>query len=629
MSATENPPRNAYFGELHVHTAWSLDAFVLASLNGPDEAFRYAKGEVRSRSSLNNEEENGLRRPLDFAAVTEHAEWLGEYGLVVDPTYTPTGDAARERVERYRGTQIPGADGRAGDVHSMVEVVISGMVRPDPTRLDIGATEAEVLEAGRTVWRRIVEIAERHNAPGRFTTLNGFEWTPTPGGVNFHRVIIFRGNDVPDLPLSNYEASHPEQLWDWLETAAGGPDNALAITHNANFSNGQMFNPRYSDGREIDEAYARRRALWEPLAEMFQSKGSSETMPALSPQDAFADFEIVASQAFQQVTGSSSGSTGQMRWGTVRGAVLEGLRQQERVGVNPFQIGFVSGNDGHSGTPGNSEAKDWSGGNAYLDDTADLRLHGVIEGGLPSVLLNPAGLTGVWATENTRDALFDSLRRRETFATSGVRLAPRMFGGWDLGAADVGDLVAAGYRKGVPMGAELPERPATAVAPTLLVHAAKDALGANLDRIQVVKCWTARGILFEKVFDVAASDGRTPDPRTGHLAALASTVDVANATYRNDVGRPSCPRRGRIPSSIRRSPVRTTRAPSRSRRRGGRRTTRSSTGCRSRRPCRPRSSSEPGRPRSGTPRASTIGPSDRWSMACSRSPSSPTGASCR
>ena len=431
--------------------------------------------------------------------------------------------------------------------------------------------------------------------------------------------------------MSNYEASHPEQLWDWLETAAGGPDNALAITHNANFSNGQMFNPRYSDGREIDEAYARRRALWEPLAEMFQSKGSSETMPALSPQDAFADFEIVASQAFQQVTGAVHARTGQMRWGTVRGAVLEGLRQQERVGVNPFQIGFVSGNDGHSGTPGNSEAKDWSGGNAYLDDTADLRLHGVIEGGLPSVLLNPAGLTGVWATENTRDALFDSLRRRETFATSGVRLAPRMFGGWDFGAADVGDLVAAGYRKGVPMGAELPARPAGAAAPTLLVHAAKDALGANLDRIQVVKCWTARGMLFEKVFDVAASDGRTPDPRTGHLPGPRQhgrrRERHVSQRHRRDraVRRP-----GRIRSSIRRSPARTTRASSRSRRRAGRRTTRSSTGM-------PIPTNVPAavQQRAWTSpdlvhaRASTIGPSDRWSRACSPSPSSPTGASCR
>ncbi len=333
-----------------------------------------------------------------------------------------------------------------------------------------------------------------------------------------------------------YEASHPEQLWDWLETAAGGPGNALAITHNANFSNGQMFNPRYSDGREIDEAYARRRALWEPLAEMFQSKGSSETMPALWPHDAFADFEIVATEMFQKFSGASTGADGQMRWATLRGGVMEGLRQQERVGVNPFQIGFVSGNDGHSGTPGNSEARDLAGGNASLDDTPELRLYAMVEGGIPSVLLNPAGLSGVWATENTRDALFDGLRRRETFATSGVRLVPRLFGGWDLGAADVPDLAEAGYRKGVPMGSELPARPAGVAAPTFLVHAAKDALGANLDRIQMVKCWTSRGMLFEKVFDVAASDGRTIDPRSGHLPLVGNTVDVSNATYRNDIG---------------------------------------------------------------------------------------------
>ena len=535
MSPPANPLRNPYFGELHVHTAWSLDAFVLAALNGPDEAFRFAKGEA-SASSLNNAEETRISRPLDFAAVTEHAEWLGEYGLIVDPDYAPEDPEARERVERYRATQIPGEDGRAGDLHSMVEVVISGMVRPDPTRLNLGAPEKEVLEAGRTIWRRIVEIAESHNDPGRFTTLNGFEWTPTPGGVNFHRVIIFRGNDVPDLPLSNYEAQHPEQLWDWLETAAGGPGNAVAITHNANYSNGQMYNPRYSDGREIDEAYARRRALWEPLAEMFQSKGSSETTPALSPHDPFAGFEIVASQAFQQIAGASTGSSGQMRWATVRGGLQEGLRQQERIGVNPSPVGFVSGNDGHSGTSGNSEAQNWTGGNAYLDDNADLRLTGVIEGGIPSVLFNPAGLTGVWATENTRDALFDALRRRETFATSGVRLMPRLFGGWDLGGADAGDLAAAGYRKGVPMGSELPGRPATAAGPTFLAYAAKDALGANLDRLQIVKCWTERGMLFDKVYDVGASGGRAPDPRTGTLPPVGDTTNVSNATYTNDIG---------------------------------------------------------------------------------------------
>ncbi len=499
MSANENPLRNAYFGELHVHTAWSLDAFVLASLAGPDEAFRYAKGELGIRSSLNNAEENRLRRPLDFAAVTEHAEWLGEYGLVVDPAFSPACEDARQRVERYRATQIAGADGRAGDVHSMVEVVISGMVRPDPTRLDLGASEAEVLEAGRTIWRRIVEIAERHNDPGRFTTLNGFEWTPTPGGVNFHRVIIFRGNDVPDLPLSNYEASHPEQLWDWLETAAGGPDNALAITHNANFSNGQMFNPRYSDGREIDEAYARRRALWEPLSEIFQSKGSSETMPALSPHDAFADFEIVASQAFQQVSGASSAA-----------------HRPDALGHAPRR----GSSRGCASRSASAPTRTSSGSSAATTATP----------GHPATARPMAGPAAT-RTSTTRPAsgctgsLVANVSRRR-----------RLFAGWDFDPADVADLAAAGYRKGVPMGAELPARPAGASAPTFLVHAAKDALGANLDRIQVVKCWTARGLLFEKVFDVVASDGRKPDPRTGHVPLVGNTVDVSAAAYRNDIG---------------------------------------------------------------------------------------------
>ena len=239
----------------------------------------------------------------------------------------------------------------------------------------------------------------------------------------------------------------------------------------------------------------------------------------MSPQDAFAGFEIVASQAFQQVSGSSTGATGQMRWGTVRGGLAEGLRQQDRFGVNPFPIGFVGGNDGHSGTPGNSEAKDWTGGNAYLDDTADLRLFGVVEGGLPSVLLNPAGLTGVWADENTRDALFDGLRRRETFATSGTRLAPRLFGGWDLGAADVRDLSAAGYRKGVPMGSELPARPGGATGPTFLAYAAKDALGASLDRIQIVKCWTDAGHAVRE--GVRCGGLRRPGTRPAHRRAAA------------------------------------------------------------------------------------------------------------
>ena len=264
-------------------------------------------------------------------------------------------------------------------------------------------------------------------------------------------------------------------------------------------------------------------------------------------------------------------------------------------------IGFVGGNDGHSGTPGNSEAANWYGGNAYLDDTADLRLYGVVEGGLPSVLLNPAGLTGIWATENTRDALFDGLRRRETFATSGVRLVPRLFGGRDLGAADVRGLAEAGYRKGVPMGSELPTRPDHAAGPTFLASAAKDALGANLDRIQIIKCWTARGMLFEKVYDVAASGGREPGPHGGALPPVGDTVDVSTATYRNDIGAAELSAAWTDPAFDPSLACAYYARSWRSRRRAGLPTMPSGTASRSRRTFRPASSSEPGPPRCGTP----------------------------
>ena len=417
----------------------------------------------------------------------------------------------------------------------MVETIFSGMIDPDPKRLNFGASTAEVLDAGTTIWRRIVEIANNHDDPGRFTALIGFEWTPTPNGVNLHRVVIFRGDDVPDLPLSNYEAIHPEQLWQWLETAGGGPGNVVAITHNANASGGAMFNPRYSDGRELDAEYARRRALWEPLTEVHQIKGNSETRRRFRP--------TTRSRISSRWKPRSSwakldfGTTaGQQVWATVRGGLQEGLRQQEKVGVNPFQVGFVGGGDDHSGQPGDTEADDYVGSHGMLDDSCDLRLRGTVEGGLSTALLNPGGLTGIWADENTRGALFDALRRRETFCTSGVRIVPRLFAGWDFTDDDTRDLAAAGYSRGVPMGSELPSRSRDAKAPTLLVHAAKDAAGANLDRIQVVKCWTRRGMLFEKIYDVAASDGRVPDPVSGALPPVGSTVDVNRAAYTNDIG---------------------------------------------------------------------------------------------
>ena len=527
------PARNPYFGDLHVHTAWSLDAYVMAALNGPDEAYRFAKGQP-THSSLMNSEESRLQRPLDFSAVTDHAEWLGEYGVIIDDSYTPDDAEVRRRLETYRQSRVVREDGRAGDFNAMVEIMFSGMIDPDPKRVNFGPAE-KVTGAAKTIWQRTVEIANNHDDPGRFTALIGFEWTPTPNGVNLHRVVIFRGDDVPDLPLSNYEATRPEQLWEWLETAAGGPGNVVAITHNANASGGAMFNPRYSDGRELDAEYARRRALWEPLTEVHQIKGNSETSAAVSPDDDFADFEQIDTK-IKMGEMSFGTAAGQQVWATVRGGLQEGLRQQEKVGVNPFQVGFVGGGDDHSGQPGDTEADDYVGSHGMIDDTCDLRLHGAIEGGLSTALLNPGGLTGVWADENTRGSLFDALRRRETFCTSGVRIVPRVFAGWDFTDDDLRELTSAGYARGVPMGSELATRPRDAKAPTLLVHAAKDAAGANLDRVQVIKCWTHRGMLFEKIFDVAASDGRLPDPGDGALPPVGSTVDVNHATYTNDIG---------------------------------------------------------------------------------------------
>ena len=531
--STPIPSRNPYFGDLHVHTAWSLDAYVMAALNGPDEAFRFAKGEP-THSSLMNTEESRLQRPLDFSAVTDHAEWLGESGVIMDEVYNPKDPEVRKRLATYRSARVSREDGRAGDFSAMVEIMFSGMIDPDPKRVNFGPAD-RVAYGAKTLWRRMVEIANNHDDPGRFTALIGFEWTPTPNGVNLHRVVIFRGDDVPDLPLSNYEAIHPEQLWEWLETAGGGPGNVVAITHNANASGGAMFNPRYSDGRELDAEYARRRALWEPLTEVHQIKGNSETSPAVSPGDDFAGFEQLETNV--KLGEMSFGTAaGQRVWSTVRGGLQEGLRRQEKVGVNPFQVGFTGGGDDHSGQPGDTEADDYAGSHGMLDDACDLRLHGTVEGGLSVALLNPGGLTGIWADENTRGSLFDALRRRETFCTSGVRLVPRLFAGWDFTDDDTRDVAAAGYSRGVPMGSELAARPRDAKASTLLVHAAKDAAGANLDRIQVVKCWTRRGMLFEKIYDVAASGGRVPDPVCGALPPVGSTVDVNRATYTNDIG---------------------------------------------------------------------------------------------
>jgi hypothetical protein len=339
--------------------------------------------------------------------------------------------------------------------------------------------------------------------------------------------VIFKGDEVADMPFSYVDSTNPEDLWQWMEEVGGAPEHVLAIPHNANASQGLMFLPQYHDGRPIDVAYAEKRSLMEPLTEIHQIKGNSETNPALAMNDEFADFEQMAGGMFAAEVSPYS---------FVRSGLKEGLRQADKLGVNPFKYGFVGSTDTHTGTPGDTEEHDWEGHFPSADTTPEARLTGGAEEIMPAVEENPGGLAGVWADENTREGIFDALRRRETFGTSGVRIRPRFFGGWSLPDTVTSDFVEAGYRDGVPMGSDFPER--TSDAPRFLVSALKDPISANLDRIQIVKGWVDRGQVFEKIYDVAWSGDREPNPGDGKLPAVGNTVNVADASYTNDIGAP-------------------------------------------------------------------------------------------
>ncbi len=380
-----------------------------------------------------------------------------------------------------------------------------------------------------TIWRYMVDTANKHYEPGKFTTFVGYEWSATPNGANLHRNVIFRTDNVPDAPLSYIDTQNPEDLWRWMQELGGAPDNVLAIPHNPNASAGLMFLPKYIDGRDIDSAYAEARALMEPVIEMHQIKGNSEANPALATTDEFANFEQLSGGTIWQQSLSS--------YSMVRDGLKEGLRQADRLGVNPFKYGFIGSTDTHLGTPADTEEDDWSGHFANQDTTLEGRLLSKSEEILSYVEENPGGIAGVWAEENTRDGIFHALRRKETFGTSGVRIKPRFFGGWGFtdadGAAD--NFVEIGYEKGVPMGSDLPPRQGGA-SPGFMTWATKDPLSGNLDRIQIVKGWSQRGEVFEKIYDVVWSGNRQPDSVTNKLHPVGNTVNVAEATYTNDIG---------------------------------------------------------------------------------------------
>jgi hypothetical protein len=509
----ENPLRNAYFGETHLHTSFSLDAYIGGGRLGPDDAYRFAKGE----DVVLNGQRRNIVEPLDFAAVTDHAEYLGE----------------------MYSTQVEGAPGHD---HEMLQQLRSLDTAEEQeqwfAREVVGKNRAATrvrasFYAGpgttRSAWQDvIVKAARDHYEPGRFTTLVGFEWTAVQKGGNMHRNVLFRDLVVPELPLSAVETADEEKLWAWMAEQEAAGSKLFAVPHNSNASKGEMFAPVDNAGRPLDADYARTRSRWEPLIEMMQVKANSEVVASLWPADEFAGFENGPS--LQRYSERSFRKESFVRW-----AVIKGLAYQQALGENPWKLGFTGGTDSHNGTPGDVAEHNYAGSHGAADSTAGRRLAGDIPGWIAVREANPGALAGVWATKNTRGAIWDAMKARESFATSGTRIRPRLFCGAGLGAkpGDPVALVREGYAAGVPMGGTLP---AGSSAPTCTVHASKDPNGANLDRIQIIKGWVdASGEPQERIVDVAWSGNRKPDAK-GKLPAVGNTVDLGTARYTNAIG---------------------------------------------------------------------------------------------
>jgi hypothetical protein len=515
--AQPNPLRNAYFGDLHVHTQYSFDAFIFNVRATPDDAYRYAKGEAITHPlGFPLQLRSG---PLDFQAVTDHAVYLGVVGKMFEPGHPLHELPFAAEVRGETGLDVRGAFRRAAEALRTGEL----------TGTDTGGVTREA-------WDDIVAAAERHDQPGTFTTFAGFEYTSGPEYQNLHRNVIFRGA-ASEMPFSRLDSQNPEDLWRWLDARRAEGREALAIPHNSNGSNGQMFLLETFEGLPFDAAYAEARMRNEPLVEITQVKGTSDTHPLLSPNDEWAEFEIFP---FRIATNTPSDVPGSY----VREAYLNGLEIEERAGFNPFRFGLIGASDSHVGG-GPVEEDNYFSKVGVLDGEPQLRgsvpLDEPLEGGSRYAdvyydLWSASGLAGVWAEENTRESLYDALRRKETFATSGPRIKVRFFAGHDY-PADLdarADALELAYAGGVPMGGDLAAR--AGAAPRFLVWAMRDPRSAPLQRLQVIKGFVEDGAAREQVFDVACSDGGLPDPATHRCPDNGAGVDLSDCSFSADLG---------------------------------------------------------------------------------------------
>jgi hypothetical protein len=523
-------PTRVYWGAAHNHTSYSFDSGMFGVTLSPSDLFKFARGgEVVT--------DNGVRaridQPLDWLSVTDHAEYLGlaeeiaagSPELLADPVGKKWYEASRKSPQ-------------AG-VEAAIEAVIT-------IKNGVPAIKSDKLT--KAAWGRATAAADKFNQPGVFTALHGFEWTSAPGGNNLHRTVVFRdGSDRVSqvVPFSAFDSSDPAELWKYMDGYArktGG--QVLAIPHNGNLSNGLMYSAETFDGKPMDRAYAEARASHEPLLEATQIKGDGETHPYLSPNDEFADFERWDIDFGKMVKAQDS----VLHANYVRSALKLGLELDAKLGANPYQAGLIGGSDAHVGVVTTREDNffgEFANGLPSQDrwkTPLAMVSNDPSKGPLVSVWNEQAaGLGGVWASENTREAIWDALKRKEVYATTGDRPTVRVFAGWDFVAADRDrpDFAANGYAHGVPMGGNLSKAPA-GKRPAFMVQALRDPDGPNLDRVQVVKGWLGKdGKALERIFDVAVSGKRTIGPDGRCKTPVGSTVDVANATYTNAIGAPA------------------------------------------------------------------------------------------
>ncbi len=522
--------RKALYGDLHLHTTNSFDAYVLMGTKiTPEQAYQFARGDEVDYLG----DKVKRREPLDFLAVTDHSENLGVFNELNDPNSALSKSELGQRIRKLQAEgKLNLADKQ--DAGSDVLKLLVDLLNPK-TLKEVPGLDTKAISS--SAWQREIDAANHYYQPGKFTTFIAYEWTSMPSGQNLHRNVIFRGNTAPS-PFTSADSTNPKDLWTWLSKIRGQGYDALAIAHNANASNGLMYDWTQLDGRPIDVAYAILRRENEPLSEISQNKGVSETHPLLSPEDEFANFEIFDRLLISPQKSKPGGSY-------VRDAIGRGLVLDEKIGANPYKDGFVGASDLHGGLSVSSE-EDYGGNvgganigagkttpeaaKALLSTPKDTQ-------GFNVTITAPGSLTGVWAEQNTRESIYNAFRRKETFATSGTRIRVRLFGGWSFapGLDKTADAVKTAYASGVPMGSDLPARPAGAGAPSFVVWAVKDPNGANLDRVQIVKIWVDHGAQKEKIFDVAFDPHRTHQA-SGKLTAVGNTVDLKTATYTNTIG---------------------------------------------------------------------------------------------